>query len=276
MKKIAFIGGGVMGTALSTSACRGIDPSEVIVTDIVKEKAQKLAEDLGCVYVETNEEAVTGAEYLLFAVKPQFLEGVLDGVKPAFEACRDRGEKKVIISIAAGVEVQTYYDVLGLSREELSVIRILPNTACLIGKGFTIIEQRDTYTKEQEDEFKYILRESGGFESLPPNMFTAGCILTSTSPCIIAMFANSLADGAVYNGLLRPQARKLALEGINCAIQLFLSGDKHLEQYKDEVCSPGGPAMYAVKELEDRGFRSSVINAVKVAYERFDTIGKIK
>lgn len=79
----------------------------------------------------------------------------------------------------------------------------LATAACLIGKGFILIEQGDSYTKEQEDEFRYILREAGGFDSLPASQFVAGTVLTSTSPAFIAMFANSLADGGVYNGLLR-------------------------------------------------------------------------
>ena len=83
---------------------------------------------------------------------------------------------------------------LELEGKNVPVIRILPNTACLIGKGFILIEQGDSYTKEQEDEFRYILREAGGFDSLPASQFVAGTVLTSTSPAFIAMFANSLAD----------------------------------------------------------------------------------
>ena len=72
------------------------------------------------------------------------------------------------------------------------------------------------------------------------------------------------------------QARRYALEGILGTVQLFLQSEKHLENLKDDVCSPAGPAMIGVKTLEDRGFRSSVINAVVDAYKRFDEIGKLK
>ena len=254
MKKIAFIGSGTMGTALATAACKGIDPSEVVITDVVTEKGQKLADELGCNFVETNGEAIKAAHYVVFCVKPQFLKSVLE----------------------EGVEVSTYMKELELEGKNVPVIRILPNTACLIGKGFILIEQGDSYTKEQEDEFRYILREAGGFDSLPASQFVAGTVLTSTSPAFIAMFANSLADGGVYNGLLRYQARRYALEGILGTVQLFLQSEKHLENLKDDVCSPAGPAMIGVKTLEDRGFRSSVINAVVDAYKRFDEIGKLK
>ncbi len=276
MKKIAFIGSGTMGTALATAACKGVDPSEVVVTDFVQEKGKELADRLGCWFVSTNSEAIKAAHYVVFCVKPQFLKGVLGEVKTAFEECAAAGEEKIIVSIVAGVEVSTYVKELGLEGKNVPVIRILPNTACLIGKGFTLIEQGESYTKEQEDEFCYILRESGGFDSLPASQFVAGTVLTSTSPAFIAMFANSLADGGVYNGLLRPQARRYALEGILGTVQLLLQSDKHLEGLKDEVCSPAGPAMIGVKTLEDKGFRSSVINAVADAYKRFAEIGRLK
>ena len=276
MKKIAFIGSGTMGTALATAACKGIDPSEVVITDVVTEKGKKLADELGCNFVETNGEAIKAAQYVVFCVKPQFLKSVLEEVKPVFAACAEEGQEKIIVSIVAGVEVSTYMKELELEGKNVPVIRILPNTACLIGKGFILIEQGDSYTKEQEDEFRYILREAGGFDSLPASQFVAGTVLTSTSPAFIAMFANSLADGGVYNGLLRYQARRYALEGILGTVQLFLQSEKHLENLKDDVCSPAGPAMIGVKTLEDRGFRSSVINAVVDAYKRFDEIGKLK
>ena len=276
MKKIAFIGSGTMGTALATAACKGVDPSEVVVTDFVQEKGKELADRLGCRFVPTNTEAVKAAHYVVFCVKPQFLKGVLEEVKPAFEACAAAGEETIIVSIVAGVEVSTYVKELELEGKNAPVIRILPNTACLIGKGFTLIEQGESYTKEQEDEFRYIMRESGGFDSLPPSQFVAGTVLTSTSPAFIAMFANSLADGGVYNGLLRPQARRYALEGILGTVQLLLQSDKHLEGLKDDVCSPAGPAMIGVKTLEDAGFRSSVTSAVADAYKRFEEIGRLK
>lgn len=276
MKKIAFIGSGTMGTALATAACKGIEPKEVVVTDFVREKGVALAEQLGCEFVASNCEAVKAAQYIVFCVKPQFLSGVLEEVKPAFEKLAAKGENKIIISIVAGVEVNTYIQALNLDGKPVSVIRILPNTACLIGKGFILVEQGTRYTKEELDEFQHIMREAGGFDCLPASQFVAGTVLTSTSPAFIAMFANSLADGGVYNGLLRPQARRYALEGILGTVQLLLQSEKHLEALKDDVCSPAGPAMIGVKTLEDKGFRSSVINAVVDAYARFSEIGKIK
>lgn len=276
MKTIAFIGCGTMGSALVNAAAQGIDPQQIVITDIDTAKTAALAAATGCQTVADNCSAVHAAKYIVFCVKPQFLKPVLAEIALTFQECLARGEEKIIVSIVAGVEQQTYRQLLGLGEQPLPLIRMLPNTACLIGKGFTLVMADDSYQPAQLAELQHILRQSGGFDVLPPSQFVAGTVLTSTAPAFIAIFANSLADAGVVNGLLRPQARRYALEGILGSVQLFLASDKHLEALKDDVCSPGGPAMIGVKSLEDSGFRSSVINAVVDAYQRFAEIGKIE
>lgn len=275
MKKIALIGAGTMGTALASALCRQIDPAEVAVTDKDMAKARELAERLGCAVAESNKDAADTAEFVVYCVKPQFLKPVLEETAPCFAEAAKRGEHRVIVSIVAGVPASAYVEAMGLDTSLISVLRILPNTACLVGKGFILIEEGTTYTPADEAEFRRLFQAAGGIDSLPASQFVAGSVLTSTSPAFFAMFANSLADGGVYNGLLRPQARRLALEGIRGTVELLLSADKHLEQLKDEVCSPAGPAMIGVKSLEDSGFRSSVINAVVTAYQRFGDMAKM-
>lgn len=274
MKKVAIIGTGTIGTAMAAAVCGQIDPSEVVVTNRTEAKARDLAERLGCSWVRTNAEAAAMAEVVVYCVKPQFLKPVLEETAPPIRENAEGGDHQILVSTAAGIDVSMYISGMELDVRRTSVIRILPNTACLIGKGFILIEENTSYTAEDEDEFRYLFAKAGGIDSLPASQFVAGSVLTSTSPAFIAMFANSLADGGVYNGLLRRQARRLALEGIRGTVEFMLATDKHLEQMKDEVCSPAGPAMIGVKSLEDSGFRSSVINAVVAAYRRFAEMGK--
>lgn len=272
---MAFIGGGTMGAALASAACKGGDPQDFIVSDVDLAKAQALAGRLGCACTQDNGHAVRQARYIVFCVKPQYLHGVLDELKTVFQRCVADKEEKIIVSLVAGVASETYWKLLGVEKQDLPIIRILPNLACSIGKGFTLVMEDDSYQPRQLAEFQHILRESGGFDSLPPHQFVAGTVLTSTSPAFTAMYANALADGGVMNGLLRTQARRYALEGMLGTVQLLLESEKHLEALKDDVCSPAGPAMVGVISLEDSGFRSSVIGAVVDAYQHFARIGRI-
>ena len=275
MKKIAFIGSGVMGTAMGTAACRGIDPQQVVVTDSDQEKAKSLAQALGCCYAPSNEEAVQECRYIMFCIKPQVLYPVLQDLAPVFKSCRHRGEEKIIVSIVAGVESKTYIEAMGLEDYHVPVIRMQPNTACVIGKSYTVVLDDDGYSQEQLSQLLEILRETGKFEKVAPAQYIPAMVLTTISPAFASMFASALADGGVVNGLFRPQARRHALEGVLSALQLMLESEKHLDQFKDEVCSPAGPGIYGVKSLEDSGFRGSLIRAVGSCCDRFKEIGKI-
>ncbi|HZK22520.1 MAG TPA: pyrroline-5-carboxylate reductase dimerization domain-containing protein [Atopostipes sp.] len=276
MKKLAFIGCGVMGTALATAASQSISPDKIIVSDIQISKAQSLASSLNCAVAKDNREAVQKAQYSVFCVKPQLLKNILLDLREVYSLCKTNQEEKVIISIVAGVDRMTYMKYLNLNLGDISFIRCLPNTACLVGKGYTLVLDDGSYEPFQLEEYSSMLKASGKFECLPSFQFLAGCVLTSAAPAFLAMYANSLADGGVVNGLLRTQALRLALEGMQGMVQLILNDEeKHLEAYKDDICSPAGPTMIGVKTLEDKGFRSAVINAVVDAHAIYDMIGSI-
>lgn len=262
-----------MGTAMARAACKGGEPKDYLVCDVMEEKASALAQELGCDYSGDNCSAVRTAQYITFCVKPQVLPGILEDMAPAFQQL-DRAEfETIVVSVVSGVECDTYRTILGI--EDLPVMLMLPNTACLIGKGYTLVSEDGGYTPQRYQELCQILRESGEFDSIPHRQFTAGAVLTSTASAFIAMYANSLVDGGVVNGLFRPQARRFALKGIETTVQLLLESEKHLEHLKDDVCSPGGPGIIGVAALERTGFRSSIIDSVVTAYQRFAEYGKV-
>ena len=110
---------------------------------------------------------------------------------------------------------------LELEGKNVPVIRILPNTACLIGKGFILIEQGDSYTKEQEDEFRYILREAGGFDGLPASQFVAGTVLDVYSPrrlsqCLLILWQTAAFTMVFYVIRQEDMHWKESLEPCSC------------------------------------------------------------
>lgn len=81
------------GYSSCNGSLQGIDPSEVVITDVVTEKGQKLADELGCNFVETNGEAIKAAHYVVFCVKPQFLKSVLEEVNRSLRHVQKKGRK---------------------------------------------------------------------------------------------------------------------------------------------------------------------------------------
>ena len=107
MKTIAFIGAGNMGGALARAACRAIDPKEVVIYEPNAAAAAALSEETGCIAAASGAEAVRAAKYVMLCVKPQVLPGVLNGLIPALKDGIAAGEHRVLVSIAAGVQLAT-------------------------------------------------------------------------------------------------------------------------------------------------------------------------
>lgn len=140
--KIGFIGCGNMATAI----LKGILKSgEVAATDIIAsaksdKTREKIEKELGIKKADTNAQVVEFADVVFLAVKPQFLEGVLDEIKASVKA------DQIFISIAPGKTLQWFADKLG---EKTKVIRTMPNTPAMVGEGMTALCVNDLVTEEE-------------------------------------------------------------------------------------------------------------------------------
>lgn len=272
MKKMAFIGVGVMGSAIAKRACMSCDPSDIVVTDYNKQKAKSFAQELGATYVSSNAEAVKSSKYIVIAVKPQVAQPVLNEIGPIVEECIRNGEEKVIVSIMVSVSIESIKSMLNVS-VDVPVIRTLPNVAAEVGKCITICTNSETVTDEIFDEYKNILRYTGSFEVLPENKMYAGSVITGCGPAFVCMFVEALADGGVMTGLTREQAQKFAVDTIIGAATLIDKTGKHPEKLKDEVCSPGGSTIAGVVSLEKNGFRNAAVQCVLDTFNRVLEMG---
>ncbi len=270
MKKMSFIGTGVMGGAIAKAACLGNNPEDIVVTDYDKEKAKAFAEETGACFAETNEEAVRASKYILIAVKPQVGQSVLSEIGPVVKDCIEKGEEKIIVSIMVSVSIDTIKEWLGV---DVPVIRTLPNVAAAVGKCITICTLSDTVTDEMFAEYKEILSRTGTFEVLPEKKMYAGSVITGCGPAFVCMFIEALADGGVMTGLTRQQAQKFAIDTIIGTATLVEESGKHPEKLKDEVCSPGGSTIAGVVSLEKNGFRNAAVQCVLDTFKRVLDMG---
>jgi pyrroline-5-carboxylate reductase len=98
--------------------------------------------------------------------------------------------------------------------------------------------------------------------------------LSGSGPAYVALVVEALADGGVAAGLPRAIARQLALQTVLGTATLIRDGDLHPAVLKDQVTSPGGTTIAGVAELEARGLRSALIEAVKAAKNRSVELGR--
>ncbi len=262
MRKYAVIGTGNMGGALAKALCKKLPGENVILFNRTAEKAQRLADALGCICAASAVEAVAQADYILLGVKPYMMQGVLGGIKPALRPGH------VLVTMAPGITMDGVRQMAG---GDYPVIRIMPNTPVSIGAGMTLYAQ-DKYTQgDILDAFLGDLSASGRFCLLPEHLMDAGSAVSGCGPAFADLFLEALADGGVACGLPRVQAYELAAQMLVGAAGLALEG-QHPGILKDQVCSPGGTTIQGVRALEKGGLRSAVMEAVIAAYEK--SIGK--
>lgn len=261
--KIGFIGGGNMAGAvangvLSSGVCK---MSEITVCDISAECLKKY--ENGIKTSQNNADAVL-CDYIVLAVKPFILSKVLDEIKN-YDI-----EDKVFVSIVAGVSVAEIKSVLG---ENAKVVRVMPNTPAQVGAGMTVVAKPDDCVSDAElSEVLKIFDACGKTEIMAEEMINTVTGVSGSSPAYVFMMIEAMADAGVAGGIPRDASYRLAAQSVLGSAKMVLDTGKHPGELKDMVCSPKGTTIEAVAELEKRGFRSAIIEAIKKCNEKANNI----
>lgn len=266
MSKIGFIGTGVMGGALARAVRKKADGDELYLANVPSSVSEALAAELDCKSCD-NATVAKECKYIFLAVKPNIIRGVLKEIAPALKA---RDDRYIVVSIAAGITTETVKDTVGF---DIPVIRIMPNTPVMCGKGI-ILAAADGVTDEEKAEFFDLLSFAGVCDDVTEKMIETAGTLTGCGPAYAFVIMQALADGAVACGVDRAHAVKYAELTMAGAAELALSTGKHLEQLKDEVCSPGGSTIEGVLSMEEAGVRAAMADAVMASYEKNLKLGK--
>lgn len=264
--KFGFIGTGNMGAALARALRKTVPGHEVLLSNRTAVKAQTLAAELNCRAAD-NKTVAGQAKYVFLGVKPQMMKEMLDGIK---ETLSSRTDRFVLVTMAAGIKIDTINEMLGAN---YPVIRIMPNTPVAIGEGVVLYAASEDVFMDEITDFSNCMRNVGILDRLDENLIDAACAVSGCGPAFVYMFAQALADGAVECGLPRAKAARYAAQTLIGSARLILESEKHPEQLKDEVCSPGGTTIAGVHALEKDGFRGAVMDAVKAAFDKTKGIG---
>ena len=266
MATFGFIGTGNMGGALARAARKRLSGGEILLANRSATKAEALAQELDCRAVD-NAAVAAGADYIFLGVKPYMVAGLMEKIGPVLAARKDRF---VLASMAAGLDARRIQEMAGGA---YPVICLMPNTPVAVGAGVVQYYGVDT-TEEELSDFQTLLSAAGMIDRIDPERLNAASAVSGCGPAFCAVFIEALADGGVACGLPRDKALAYAAKMVEGTAQLMLENHAHPGQLKDGVCSPGGTTIQGVRTLEDRGFRSAVIEAVIAAYEKTIALGK--
>ena len=257
-----FIGCGNMGGAIA----RGLSKStkNIMVSDR-SGKAAALAAELEIAYGD-NATIVRQCSVIFLGVKPQMMKDVLQPLQPLLAE-----RKPLLISMAAGLTLQTIESLAGV---HLPMIRIMPNTPTALGKGVIPYCCNDAVSEEQLQIWKADMGPCGLVDRIDERLMDGVSALSGSGPAYLYMMLEAMADGAVACGIPKEKALEYGAMTMLGAAEMYLQTHCHPAALKDAVCSPGGSTIAGIRVLEQRGFRSAVMDCVAVAYEKNKELGK--
>ena len=261
MNKIfGFIGMGNMGSAMLKGASNVFSKEDIVFSEANKEKMHSFSKEIGVECVESNAQCVEASKYVILAVKPQYMQEVLDEIKDRLTS------EQVVISIAAGKTLAYFAANLP---DYVRVIRAMPNTPALVNEGMTgICYDHDKFSDEEIATVNKFFNSFGKVVTVDENMMDAVVCASGSSPAYVYMFIEALADSVVKYGIKRDMAYELVAQTVLGSAKMVLETKEHPGLLKDKVCSPGGTTIAGVAALEECGFRNAVIKATDKCYEK--------
>lgn len=267
--KIGFIGTGRMATALAAGFTRDLIPaSQIFGTDPFESSRTAFQQAVGSEVTvsETAADCLTPADIIFLAVKPQVMESAL------FEVSSLLTCGKLVVSIAAGVNITKLESWLPPG---CRLIRVMPNTPCLIGRGASGVSRGSYASEEDEQSVSELLRTVGLVENVPEKLLDAVTGLSGSGPAYVFQMIEALSDGGVKMGLPRDVATRLAAQTLAGAGEMVLQTGEHPGALKDAVTSPGGTTIAAIHEMEQGGVRAALMNAVEASTAKSRELGSI-
>jgi pyrroline-5-carboxylate reductase len=258
---VGFVGAGQMATALAKGflAATTVSPESIVAHDVVAGTSEQFQRATGGKVLQSNVEVAKAADVVFLAVKPQQMSQVMDDLRNGLRP------DHLIVSIAAGVSLKTLGGGLGTG---CRIIRVMPNTPCLVGCGASAFSRGPLATDHDAQLVQRLLSNVGTAVEVPEKLLDAVTGLSGSGPAYVYQIIEALSDGGVRMGLPRDTATRLAAQTVLGAAQMVLSTGQHPGALKDAVTSPGGTTIAGLHALERGGLRGTLMDAVEAATER--------
>jgi pyrroline-5-carboxylate reductase len=262
--RIGFLGAGRMASALARAWVEAglVAPDHVLASDPSADarSAFKLPA------TPDNLAVIAAADLLVLAVKPQTMAAVCAETRDAIGRRRP-----LVVSIAAGVTLARLRSDLG---EATRLVRVMPNTPCLVGESASGYAPGPNATAEDVALVQKLLDAVGRAVRVPEPLLDAVTGLSGSGPAFVYLMIEAMSDGGVKAGLPRDVATVLAAQTVLGAAKMVLTTGRHPGALKDDVASPAGTTIAGLHELERAGLRGALMNAVEAASRRAAELGK--
>ena len=265
--RIGFLGSGKMATALARGWIQSglVDRTQISASDPSSSARQEFQQVTGVGASADNAAVVANGDLLVLAVKPQSMPSLTKEIRPLLKP------NHLIVSIAAGASLRQLSDSLGSERR---IIRVMPNTPCLVGAGAAAFVLGEHATPAEGQFVQKLLDAVGRAYPVAEPLLDAVTGLSGSGPAFVYLVIEALSDGGVRMGLPREIATTLAAQTVMGAARMVLETNTHTGVLKDQVASPGGTTIAGLHALERGGLRGALMDAVEAATLRAAELAK--
>ena len=265
LPKIAFVGGGNMATAILGGLRRqGVPATQFLVVEPLASQRDKLATEWDVMALPEADVSLTQAEVVVWAVKPQlFAQAALPYAPHVGGALH--------LSIMAGIRSDAVVAATGSPQ----VVRAMPNTPALVGRGISGLYAREAVSATQRSLVQTLLAPTGRTLWVAHEAdLDAVTALSGSGPAYVFFFIEAMVQAGVEMGLSAPQARELAQETFAGAAALAIQSVETPQSLRERVTSKGGTTHAAITSMEVSGVKEAFVRALHAARRRAQELGR--
>ena len=261
---IAFIGGGNMASAIIGGLLkRGAPAASIQVVEPLDEQRQKLKEQFGVNLHAAPGAQLASAALVVWAIKPQIF-------KDAALQTRFHTKTALHLSVAAGITSSSIAHWLNTDH----VVRAMPNTPALIGKGMTALYARPAVSDAGRTLVDRVIKTTGQRIWLDDeDQLDVVTALSGSGPAYVFYFIEAMIEAGVSMGLNREQAHQLAVGTFVGSAALAKASTEPIEILRSRVTSKGGTTYAAITSMEQSKVKSLCMRAMQAARQRAKEMG---
>lgn len=261
---MVFVGGGNMAGALIGGLLRAGRPAaSILVVEPAPAQRQRLAQTFGVTPLAAADARLSTAATVVWAVKPQLF---VDAAAP----CAPYIAGALQVSVMAGIRS----DAVAAASGSVRVVRAMPNTPALIGRGIAGLFARDAVSAAERAEAEALFAPTGAVLWLAQESdLDAVTALSGSGPAYVFYFVEAMMQAATEMGLTPAQGRQLALATFDGATALAAASSEPPETLRAQVTSKGGTTYAAISALDDSGVKAAFVQALHAARTRARELG---
>ena len=250
-----------MATALISGLSKSAKSDlKIRVSDPSEDARQRLQSNFGVTVFSDAVPAITDADVVVLAVKPQVMPAVLQSLAVSLKP------HQLVLSIAAGVSMAT---IGGPLQPGQAIIRSMPNTPALIGAGISGVCAGEHCKPHHRAQAEKILQAAGDVVWIEDeSMMDAVTAISGSGPAYFFALAEALAKAGHELGLPADVSRRLAEHTCAGAGAMLNTSADSAAELRRRVTSPGGTTQAALEAFQQGGLDQLVLDAATAARDR--------